>query len=527
MPNQLQPLGEIRHQGLDVSARAGAIDFARVRAAGRTAVYIRSGAGTDYRDPYMEANYTNARANGLLAGFYHCVFARDAESARREARFFVDQIRGREMQLRPAANFEYLTGLNSAALNAVALAFLETVEAESGMGPAIYSADSRAKALWSREIADAYPLWAASCDGPPKANGKWEGWSGWQYEACASVDGVEGRANLDRFTDGLLLLQAAPAIPEAPSVPAPLPTPKKKCVTISWGGTPLDCKTPVAEPPVMEPPVVEEPVGEEPIEEVPVEEAPVEEEFVEEEFVEEEPLEPAPFEKAPIPFFAAEPRVLGAALAGPVTYTVVRGDTLTAIARRYGTTVSELVRLNNIRNPNLIFPGQVLVVSGGAAPTGQTYTVVRGDTLTAIARRFGTTVSELVRLNGIRNPDLIFPGQVLAVRGGSAPGRTYTVVRGDTLTAIARRFGTTVSELVRLNNIQNPDLIFPGQLLVIREEESAEIAGISADTMNETYIVQPGDTLSGIAGRHGTTVAELVRLNNIANPNLIFPGQVL
>ena len=200
MPNQLQPLGEIRHQGLDVSARAGAIDFATVRAAGRTAVYIRSSAGMDYSDPYMEANYTNARENGLLAGFYHCVYARDAESAREEARLFVDQIRNKEMQLRPAANFEYLTDLGAAAMNAIALAFLGTVELESGMGAAIYSTDQRAKALWSREIADAYPLWVCGCEGAPRANGKWEGWSGWQDEGCASIEGAEGRANLDCFT---------------------------------------------------------------------------------------------------------------------------------------------------------------------------------------------------------------------------------------------------------------------------------------------------------------------------------------
>ncbi|NLF28953.1 MAG: LysM peptidoglycan-binding domain-containing protein, partial [Clostridiales bacterium] len=105
------------------------------------------------------------------------------------------------------------------------------------------------------------------------------------------------------------------------------------------------------------------------------------------------------------------------------TYTVVRGDTLSGIAARFGTTVAELVRLNNIANPNLIFPGQVLIISEGTTPppTGQTYTVVRGDTLSGIANRFGTTVAELVRLNGIADPNLIFPGQILIIREGSGP----------------------------------------------------------------------------------------------------------
>ncbi len=95
------------------------------------------------------------------------------------------------------------------------------------------------------------------------------------------------------------------------------------------------------------------------------------------------------------------------------TYTVRRGDTLWALARRYHTTVSELVRLNNIPNPDLIYVGQVLRLP--AQPQGQFYTVRSGDTLWAIAMRYDTTVARLVRLNNIPNPDLIFPGQVFRV----------------------------------------------------------------------------------------------------------------
>ncbi len=97
------------------------------------------------------------------------------------------------------------------------------------------------------------------------------------------------------------------------------------------------------------------------------------------------------------------------------TYTVRRGDTLWALARRYHTTVSELVRLNNIKNPDLIYVGQVLRLPAQDQPQGTLYTVRPGDTLWAIAARYGTTVTELVRLNSIQNPDLIFPGQVFRV----------------------------------------------------------------------------------------------------------------
>ncbi len=94
------------------------------------------------------------------------------------------------------------------------------------------------------------------------------------------------------------------------------------------------------------------------------------------------------------------------------TYTVRSGDSLSAIAARFGTTVSALQSVNNIRNANLIYPGQVLRVSGQAT-SQRTYTVRYGDNLSTIASRLGTTVSHLQNVNGIRNVNLIYPGQTL------------------------------------------------------------------------------------------------------------------
>ena len=102
------------------------------------------------------------------------------------------------------------------------------------------------------------------------------------------------------------------------------------------------------------------------------------------------------------------------------TYTVKKGDTLSHIAKRFGTTVNELVRLNNIKNPNLIYPGQKLKINGSVTntkSTAQYYTVKKGDTLSHIAKRYNTTVKNLVKLNpSIKNPNLIFPGQRIRVK---------------------------------------------------------------------------------------------------------------
>lgn len=97
------------------------------------------------------------------------------------------------------------------------------------------------------------------------------------------------------------------------------------------------------------------------------------------------------------------------------TYTVKPGDTLSGIAKKYGTTVSTLQKLNNISNPNKIYAGQKIKISG-SAPAKQYYTVKVGDNLTKIAKQFGTSVSSLAALNKIKNPNLIRVGQKLRVK---------------------------------------------------------------------------------------------------------------
>ena len=167
-----------------------------------------------------------------------------------------------------------------------------------------------------------------------------------------------------------------------------------------------------------------------------------------------------------------------------ITYTVQRGDTLWAIARRYGTTSEEIAEINNISNPNLIYPGQQLKIPTNSTTEGEEtrgtgdiiYTVQRGDTLSRIAREYNVTVAHIVELNDISNPNLIYPGEKLRITESDVINlnpipkntySTYTVRSGDILSRIAKRFGVSVNYLVTTNNIQNPNLIFPGQILIV------------------------------------------------------------
>ncbi|MDP4086188.1 MAG: LysM peptidoglycan-binding domain-containing protein [Bacillota bacterium] len=102
----------------------------------------------------------------------------------------------------------------------------------------------------------------------------------------------------------------------------------------------------------------------------------------------------------------------------PPTYTVKPGDTLSEIAVKFGTTVNELVQINGIHNPNLIYAGQILKLhSTSQGSSGPVYYVVKsGDTLSQIAIAFGSSVAQLQEWNGIENPNLILVGQKLQVK---------------------------------------------------------------------------------------------------------------
>lgn len=95
----------------------------------------------------------------------------------------------------------------------------------------------------------------------------------------------------------------------------------------------------------------------------------------------------------------------------------------------------------------------------------------------------------------------------------------YTVRPGNTLYAIAQFFGTTVDELQNLNGIQNPDSIYVGQILQIPE--------FSATGMPQYYVVRPGDSLWTIANRYGLDLDTILRYNQLNDPNVLYPGQIL
>lgn len=241
--------------------------------------------------------------------------------------------------------------------------------------------------------------------------------------------------------------------------------------------------------------------------------------------------------------------------ASAASYTVKSGDTLSGIASQYNTTVNQIVLLNQLSNPNLIYVGQVLKLknsqttnssssssSSTAATTAGTYTVKAGDTLSAIASRYSTSSSTLASLNSLSNPNLIYVGQVLKVSSNASTSSStsssanstvttaasYTVKSGDTLSAIAAKYGTTYQALASTNSISNPNDIYVGQVIKVSATATAASSqAVSSINSNGSYTVKSGDTLYGIALANGLNWQTLAKQNGISDPNVIFVGQKL
>lgn len=238
------------------------------------------------------------------------------------------------------------------------------------------------------------------------------------------------------------------------------------------------------------------------------------------------------------------------ALLGTGTHTVNRGETLAGVALGHRTTVAALVQANGISNPNrilagtrLTLPGAVPAAATAPAPATTTYRVQRGDTLGSIASKAGTSIASLVARNGIKNPNLVRIGQVLslpAVTAGAsaspatpaapttttppAGGATQHVVRsGETISGIAARYAISQAQLITANGLTD-GRVYVGQRLALVPSTEAAPAPAAAGV---THTIAPGQTLSSIAQRYGTTIRAIQDANGITDPNLVVVGQVL
>lgn len=150
--------------------------------------------------------------------------------------------------------------------------------------------------------------------------------------------------------------------------------------------------------------------------------------------------------------------------------------------------------------------------------------VKRGETLSRIAKKYGTTVVAIADANGIKNYRKIRTGQVLAIPGADYHPSTpenpgiHTVRRGETLSGISAKYAIKMDDLLAWNDIKSRDLLQTGQKLVVSGRETARDRVI-------VHKVRRGDTINGIAEKYGATTGNVLKTNGLKPRDKIYPGQ--
>jgi lysozyme len=330
--------------GLDVSYWQSGIDWPKVRATGQRFAIIKATEGETYADPTFNDDWNGAKLSGLLRGGY-CFF-HPKQDPKKQADYFISVVKAQNDvgELPAVIDLEVTDGLTRDKIIPRVKAWLDEVEQGLGRKPMIYSGVAFLETnlsdlgggppIWAKD----YPFWLSwypmqYVDGmTPLMPRGWFNWIFWQYSENGRLNGINTKVNLDVFNGTLTDLYA--------------------------------------------------------------------------------------FAGAQAPAQA------------PGTHSVSAGDSFESIANKYGVTVRELVAAN----PQLLKIDDKLTVpvavaipqesgsapassggAGGSVNTPRTYTVNRGDSLSAIAVRFGTTVAALAAANNITNPNAIQIGQVLTI----------------------------------------------------------------------------------------------------------------
>ena len=378
----IPPSGGRQYRGIDISEFQGEIDFEEVRRSGIEAVYIRVGAG-EYTDEYFAENYERAKAAGLKIGFYHYVTARSVDEGRRQARFFASLAAGREPDMRLAMDFEYFGSLSVSQINAISEAYLDELTALTKREAVIYSDLSNARNIFSRALAEKYPLWAAQYGADePSANGKWREWVGFQYTDEGRVGGIYGNVDRNIFTEGIFLSDSWRIDGEKRT------TVRARTRTLTVYVRAGDTLWAIAR-----------------------EYGTTVEAIVRENRIVD-----------PNRIFAGERLriTLPVRGSGEEIYNVRRGDTPISIAGKFGVTLSALEDRNGLERGETIYAGDKLSIPG-AGMSGEFYVVRPGDTLFYISRRTGVPIRTLVGINRIKDPDLIYAGEHLKLSAQKSP----------------------------------------------------------------------------------------------------------
>ena len=186
-------------EGIDISNWQGDIDYSKVKASGIKVVYMKASEGSNYKDAFLDQNYSRAKEQGLKVGFYH-FFRGDAIG---EARYFVECIKNKISDCLLALDVEVDCGMDASTLTTACITFLEEVKRLTGKNVVVYTYTSFANSSLDSRLSK-YPVWIAHYDvEAPGYNPIWSSWVGFQYSDKGQVQGVNGNCDVNEFNSGI------------------------------------------------------------------------------------------------------------------------------------------------------------------------------------------------------------------------------------------------------------------------------------------------------------------------------------
>lgn len=306
-----------QYKGIDVSKHQGKIDWTKVKAAGVQFAMLRAGYGRydNQKDEQFEANYKGATAAGIPVGAYHYSYATTAEQAKQEAEVFLGWIKGKNLTYPVAFDIEdkKQANLGVSVISDIIRTFCEAVEA-AGYYVVVYANKDWLTNRIDADCKSRYDIWLAQWTSKPTYTGSY---GMWQYTSDGAVDGIEGRVDMNiAYKDYPAIIAGMGSTGTTTSTPTD--TAKKtnaelavEVIAGKWGN------------------------GNE----------------------RKQRLTAAGYD-----YNAVQAIVNKLVHPQETVYTVKKGDTLSGIAAKYGTTYQKLAKYNDIQNPNLIHVGQKIKI---------------------------------------------------------------------------------------------------------------------------------------------------------------------
>lgn len=320
--------------GIDCSKWQGAIDWNTVKNSDVKFAIIREGYGKESPsqvDKQFENNYSGAKSASIPVGVYHYSYADSTNDAKLEAQFCLKNIQGKQLEYPVIFDIEdsEMLALTNQQRTDLVKSFCSTIE-DAGYYAMYYcNLNWYNNCLIPSQLAD-YDLWLAQwyAQSPTISCGIW------QYSEKGSINGISGNVDMNVSYKDYPMIMKLKGINGYSSISA------------------------------------------------------------------------ADYPSNTTNYSSNQKQTY-------INYVVVQGDTLSSIAAKYGTTSSKIAEINNIKEPNRIYVNQLVKVP--VASSVITYTVISGDTLSSIAAKYNTTVDSIVKLNNLKDKNLIYPGQTLTI----------------------------------------------------------------------------------------------------------------